>query len=193
MSRRIPFYLAIACLGLVTCVSVRVMCQPSGPHLRATLHPEDYVECVAFSPDGKTLASAPRTERTGEGKDGTIKLWDVASGKNTCIFKGHTKGVICVAFSPNGEMLASGSWDKTIKVWDVTSGKNTVTIQGDSEGVRSLSFSPDGTKLAYGGNDKTIKVWEVLSGKNTANLKGHPNPSARVCARPVSWSLDSPE
>ena len=69
------------------------------------------VYSVAFSPDGKTLASGC--------DDHTIKLWDVATGKNIATLSGHTNGVRSVAYSPDGKTLASGSSDKTIKLWDV--------------------------------------------------------------------------
>ena len=77
-----------------------------------TLHGHTYsVESVAFSPDGKILASGS--------VDHTIKLWDVATGTLLRTLSGHTSFVESVAFSPDGKILASGSYDKTIKLWDV--------------------------------------------------------------------------
>jgi len=70
------------------------------------------VNSVAFSPDGRLLASGS--------SDKTIKLWDVATGSEVRTLKGHTHYVLSVAFSPDGRLLASGSWDDTIKLWDVS-------------------------------------------------------------------------
>ncbi len=75
----------------------------------------DWVMSVAFAPDGRMLASGSN--------DSTIKLWDVASGREVRTLSGHTSDVWSVAFSPDGRTLASGSRDKTIKLWDVASGQ----------------------------------------------------------------------
>ncbi len=74
----------------------------------------DLVWSLAFSPDGKTLASGSW--------DNTIKLWDVASGKERSTLKGHTDEVWCVAYSPDGKLLVTGSKDKTIRLWDLATG-----------------------------------------------------------------------
>jgi WD40 repeat protein len=104
-------WLCIACLGLLLSPLLA-----QEPKLRATLKGHTAgVWSVAYSPDGKTLAS-------GSG-DSTIKLWDRAGGKEKATLKGHKGSVRSVAFSPDGKTLASGSDDFTIKLWDVQTGK----------------------------------------------------------------------
>jgi len=99
------------------------------------------VTSVAFSPDGKTIAS-------GSG-DKTVKLWDVKTGKLMQTLRGHTSDVTSVAFSPDGKTLASGSWDKTVKLWDLTKLNNPKFINQQIKNFEGyLDMKIDGLKLA---------------------------------------------
>ena len=140
------------------------------------------VYSVAFSPDGKVLAS---------GSGGTIKLWDVKSGALLKTLKGHSWSVYSVAFSPDGKVLASGSYDKTILLWDVESGALLQTLKGHSWGVLSVAFSPDGKVLASGSGDNTIKLWDVKSGALLKTLKGHSDDVLSVAFSPDGKILAS--
>src|SRR5207302_940008 len=135
-------------------------------HLAWQAH-TDNTFALAFSPDEHTLASGSH--------DGSVKLWDVASG--ALLWSGwQTKAPICLAFAPDGSRLASASHDGTIKLWQVgeaRSGRLCQTLVGHTEGVQTLAWSPDGGVLASGGLDHTIRMWEGEQRSARAVLQGH--------------------
>jgi WD40 repeat protein len=144
---------------------------------------QDHVYSVSFSPDGKILASGSR--------DNTIKLWNIATGKEISTLYGHQKPVDSVSFSPNGKTLASGSADTTIKLWNLETGKEIHTLHGHQSSVLSVSFSPDGKILASGSFDDTIKLWNLETGEEIHTLHEHKNPVYSVSFSPDGKTLAS--
>jgi hypothetical protein len=105
---------------------------------------------VAFSPDGKRLASGSVNK--------TLKVWDAETGQEKLTLKGHTDAVSSVAFSPDGKRLASASGDKTLKVWDAETGQEKLTLKGHTSSLSRVAFSPGRKPLVSGRRDKTAKV-----------------------------------
>ncbi|HEX7540990.1 MAG TPA: WD40 repeat domain-containing protein, partial [Anaerolineales bacterium] len=105
------------------------------------MHP-NFVDSIAFSPDGKTLASGSFDKYPSTGNN-VLKLWDAASGSEMHTFSWQTTAVYCVAFSPDGKTLASGG-DYAVKLWDVASGSEVRTLNGGNTELLSVAFSPDG-------------------------------------------------
>jgi len=108
---------------------------------------------VTFAPDGKSLASAAH--------DGTVRLWECATGKERCVLQGHKGWVRCAAFAPDGKTIASVGQDPTVRIWDVVTGKELHKLEGHSGIVWTVAFSPDGKTLATGCDDRTIRLWDM--------------------------------
>lgn len=121
--------------------------------------------CVAFSPDGRRMV-------TGS-EDTTLRLWEVATGREVRPLEGHTQEVLSVAFSPDGKQIVSGSTDRTVRLWEVTSGRQLRLFEGHTERVSGVAFSPDGKRILSGSWDQAISLWDVETGKEIKRLGGH--------------------
>lgn len=152
-------------------------------------HNDERAEDVAFSPDGAQVATG--------GRDGSVRVRDVATGAQRHALLGHIDTVNDVAFSPDGTTLASAGTDKSIRLWDVASGAERAALIGhDSHpsgvgGVATVAFSPDGATLASGAWDSTIKLWSTSDGAELRTIAGHSDVVFDVAFSPDGATLAS--
>jgi WD40 repeat protein len=138
---------------------------------------ENSVQAVAFSPDGRRLATASQ--------DTTVKVWDVPARRELATFRGHFTRkpdgvvkagtgmiVLCVAFSPDGRLVASGGCDGRVKVWDVAANREATSPEGHDDWVYGVAFTPDSRRLVSACRDGSVKVWDVATGKELLTLHG---------------------
>ncbi len=144
------------------------------------------VYSVAFSPDGKTLASA--------GAEAVIRVWEVAGAKFLFKLAGpnaHSAEIWSVAFSPDGKRLASASSDRAIKLWDLASAEWVMNITGHTDWVYAVAFTRDGKNLVSASADRTIRVWDTTYGRLQTTLTGHGDQVFGLSLSPDNRSLAS--
>ncbi|MGJ3251164.1 MAG: eIF2A-related protein [Elainellaceae cyanobacterium] len=126
----------------------------TGQPIRQFSTQPDQVWTLAFSPDGRAIATA--------GQQGAITFWDVQTGAIIKILHATNGiGITSIDINPDGQTIAASSIDRTIRLWHITSGEPLKTLRGYSNWVLSLAFSPDGEILATGSNDQTIMLWSL--------------------------------
>ena len=122
----------------------------------------DFVHSLAFTPDGRLLAS-------GSG-DTTIKVWDPGTGEELRTLAGHTNWVEALAAGPDSRTLLSGSGDETVKLWDLFTGEELKTFTGHANRVTFVAEAADGGTALSGSDDDTLRLWDLASGKTIRTL-----------------------
>jgi WD40 repeat protein len=134
------------------------------PQLMLPIGHAEVIDAIALSPDGGFVVSGAQ--------DNTLKLWEIATGREVRTLRGHDDVVFGVAFSPDGKYIISGSDDRKLKLWDVSTGNEIRTFHGHKDMILSVAYSPDGRYIASS-SVGTIKLWEVATGREIRTLTEH--------------------
>jgi WD40 repeat protein/serine/threonine protein kinase len=173
--------LAAGCVGTVRIWDVPARRELEVDHAAKHTGP---VTCLAFAPDGRTLASA--------GLDSTVQLWDVVARRVRASLQGHSSSITALSFAPDRKTLASASSDTTVRFWDTATGQSVSTpLRGLRTSLNAVSFSPDGKTLATGGEDGTIRIWNAATKDALVLLRGHGGPVMALAFAPDGQSLFS--
>ena len=137
---------------------------PSGAVAKTLNGRQGSVNRLAFSDDGRTLASAD--------ENGAMEIWNVPNARLDKTITARTR-VTALRFAPNGKALATAGEDHAVILWNLQTGGAQQRLQKHDAPVNALAFSPDGELLASGGDDRTVVIWEIATGKSRRTLKGH--------------------
>ena len=143
----------------------------------------NYISAVAWSSDGKRIASASG--------DHTAQVWDASNGGHVLTYRGHSADVLTLAWSPGGQYIATGGLDSTVQIWNPSNGATVYTYRGQSDAIFDLAWSSDGTRIASASNDGTVRIWDALTGRNIVTYTGPSSLRGGIAAsNAVAWSLD---
>jgi WD40 repeat protein len=131
--------------------------------LRRWPHHSGDIFSVAFSPDSRRLLTTSQ--------DGTVRVWDVATGNLLHTLVGHANRVLCALYSPDGLRIASGGGDNSVRLWDANTFEQVGRLGGHEDYVYSLAWRPDSQQLVSSSGDHTLRIWDTLPLKDRVQAR----------------------
>ena len=146
------------------------------------------VMCIAFSPDGRHIASGSFIPNLFDKQKslGSVKIWDAETGETVLTFEKQTGVLLSLAYSPDGKRIASSSIneDHSFVVWDARTGEVIQTLHGHASHVHRLRYSPDGRLIASASTDGSVKLWDAATFAEIRTIDAHPAPVVDVAFAP---------
>jgi WD40 repeat protein len=132
----------------------------------------DAIEALTITADGNRIISGSH--------DTTIKIWNLAIGKEDFTLNGHTYRITALAVTPDSKRVISGSYDTTIKVWDLETGKEEFTLTNHKNSINTIKVTPNGKRFISVADDDMLKLWDLSKGEEIASFAGES--ALRCCA-----------